>query len=171
MMVTKKLEDASKKWISDKKCIFLSQKGSFWAIGAIKWPAEQRDGNLPENRRYLKLPQDMGKLWSNWVESVWAKKKLLYGCSVKKSTLPDNSWFSDKNWIFRHDFSKNTASVRAFKYQFCPKKSLCNNFSQLDRRSCGVIGISCSIANNNVKLTFWVKVSMDLGHLLTLSDG
>ena len=41
---------------------FWPQKEPFWAFGARKRPAEQPNGHLPENRRYPKLPQDMGNL-------------------------------------------------------------------------------------------------------------
>ena len=34
----------------------------FWAIGVRKRPAERTNGHLPENRRHLKLPWDMGKI-------------------------------------------------------------------------------------------------------------
>ena len=79
--------------------------------------------------------------------------------------------FQTVNRIFGQHFSKNTASVRAFIYQFCPKESLWDNISHLDCGLCWVMGISCSIANDNVKLVFWVKVGMDLGPLLAFSDG
>ena len=64
--------------------------------------------------------------------------------------------FQTVNRIFGQHFSKNTASVRAFIYQFCPKESLWDNISHLDCGFCWVMGISCSIANDNVKLVFWV---------------
>ena len=79
--------------------------------------------------------------------------------------------FQTVNRIFGQHFSKNTASVRAFIYQFCPKESLWDNISHLDCGLCWVMGISCSIANDNVKLVFWVKVGMDLGPLLAFSGG
>ena len=39
-----------------------AQNCKFSAIGAIQRPAEQTNGHLPENQRYLELPQDMGML-------------------------------------------------------------------------------------------------------------
>ena len=79
--------------------------------------------------------------------------------------------FQTVNWIFGQHFSKNTASVRALNSQFCPKESLLDNISHLDCGFCWVMGISCSIANYNVKLAFRVKVGMDLGTKLAFSDG
>ena len=76
---------SSKNWLlSKKKQHFWPKNGLFWAIRARKQPARQPNEYLPENQRYPKLPPVMGKLWSHWVESVWAHKKMgLYGCSVK----------------------------------------------------------------------------------------
>ena len=44
------------------KTALLGPKGPLWAIGAEKRPAERPNSNLPENRRYPELPQDMGNL-------------------------------------------------------------------------------------------------------------
>ena len=38
------------------------KKRPFWAIGAMKQPAERPNDHLPENQRYSELPQDMGDL-------------------------------------------------------------------------------------------------------------
>ena len=46
---------------------------SFSAIQAIKLHTKQPNRHLLENRRYPKLPQGLGKLWSHWVKSVWAR--------------------------------------------------------------------------------------------------
>ena len=83
----------------------------------------------------------------------------------------ENVPFCNRIVTFGHDFSKNTASIRAFNNQFCPKKSLGDNISHLDRGDFGGIGISCCIANNNVKLAFGVKVGLDLEPLLAFPDG
>ena len=61
--------------------------------------------------------------------------------------------------------------MRALKTQFCPKKSLWLKIFHLDGEDCGGFRISCSITIYSVKLTFWVKAGMDLGPLLTYSDG
>ena len=108
-------------------------------------------------------------------------EKLSRGCMGWRRKLPimitfglgvsEIGHFQTVNRIFGQHFSKNTASVRAFIYQFCPKESLWDNISHLDCGFCWVMGISCSIANDNVKLVFWVKVGMDLGPLLAFSDG
>ena len=99
----------------------------------------------------------------------WRRKlpiMITFGLGVSKI-----GHFQTVNRIFGQHFSKNTASVRAFIYQFCPKESLWDNSSHLDCGFCWVMGISCSIANDNVKLVFWVKVGMDFGPLLAFSDG
>ena len=62
MMVAKNLEDVHKKMVFGLKQHFWARKGPFWAIGAMKRPAERPNGYLPENRRYPELPQDMGDL-------------------------------------------------------------------------------------------------------------
>ena len=38
-----------------QKIEFLTQKGPFWTISARKWPAEQPNRHLLENRRYPEL--------------------------------------------------------------------------------------------------------------------
>ena len=63
---------------------FQPQKGPFLAIGARKRPTEQPNGYLPENWRYPELPQDLGKLWSHWVGSVWGEISVLFGRSIEK---------------------------------------------------------------------------------------
>ena len=62
MMVTNKLEAVHKNIISGQKTSLLGPKGPFWAIGAIKRPAERPNGHIPENQSYPELPQDMGDL-------------------------------------------------------------------------------------------------------------
>ena len=64
---------------------FQPKKGPFWVIGARKRPAERPNGHLPENRRHPELPEDMGKILSHWVGSVWGQKSGLYGLSVEKN--------------------------------------------------------------------------------------
>ena len=101
--------------ILGRKQHFWAQKGTLWAIGAEKWPAERPNGHLPENRRYPELPQDMGDLWSHWVRSVWPKKWGLYGCSVKKcrflgqkcSFSAQSQFFSDivHNYCHHYDWT------------------------------------------------------------------
>ena len=76
-----------------QKVAFLAQKAPFWAISARKQPAEQPNRHLRENRSYPKLPQNMGKLWSHWVRSVWGKISGIYGRSVEKN------WFLGLTWI------------------------------------------------------------------------
>ena len=70
------------------------KKGPFWAIGARKWPAEQSNGHLVENRRHPELPQDMWMLWSHWAGSIWGEIRGLFGSSVEKN------WFSGQKCIF-----------------------------------------------------------------------
>lgn len=70
------LKDVQKKnWFRAKKQHSWAQKGPLWAIEAMKRPAEWPNGHLPENRSYPELPQDIGKLWSHWVGSVWPQKR------------------------------------------------------------------------------------------------
>ena len=67
-----------------KCCLIKVNKSNFGAIGVEKHAVEQPNGHLLENRRYLKLPQYMAKIWSNWVRSIWAEPKqgMLCGCSI-----------------------------------------------------------------------------------------
>ena len=44
------------------KTALLGPKGPLWATGAEKRPAKRPNSNLPDNRRYPELPQDMGNL-------------------------------------------------------------------------------------------------------------
>ena len=74
MIVTIFLRLFTKNWFRAKKLRFWTPKGPLWAIGAMKRPAERPNGHLPKNRTYTELPQDMGKIWSHWVESVWPQK-------------------------------------------------------------------------------------------------
>ena len=62
MMVTKKLEGVSKKWISVQKTAFLASKRALLGNEGPKTAAEQPNGHLPENQSYPELPQDMGDL-------------------------------------------------------------------------------------------------------------
>ena len=58
-----------------KCCLIKVNKSNFGAIGVKKHAVEQSNGYLLENQRYLKLPQYMGNLWSNWVRSIWAQTR------------------------------------------------------------------------------------------------
>ena len=71
MRVTIFFEAVHEKLIFGRKHHFWAQKGPFWAIGAMKRPAERPNGHLPENRSY---PEDVGVLWSHTVGSVWPQK-------------------------------------------------------------------------------------------------
>ena len=57
--------------------------------------------HLLENRRYPELPQDMGKLWSHWVRSVWGEISGIYGRSIEKKIIvgPKCSFLA-QNWFF-----------------------------------------------------------------------
>ena len=44
-------------------------RGSLWAIGAERQPANWQNGQLSENRRYPKLTQQMGKIY------IWVQRK------------------------------------------------------------------------------------------------
>ena len=85
MMVTKKLEGVSKKRISVQKTAFLASKRDL--LGNEGPKTARRAAKWAPTERYPKLPQDMGKLWSHRVESVWAQKMGLYECSVKKNNF------------------------------------------------------------------------------------
>ena len=52
-------------WFRAIKQLFWAQKGPFWAIGAMKRPAERPKGHILENWRCPELPQDMEDIWSH----------------------------------------------------------------------------------------------------------
>ena len=117
-------------------------------------------------------PNGSGCLRGGGVENLFGQNPFEQHLSFQGSSLRwANGPFCNRIVTFGHDFSKNTASIRAFNNQFCPKKSLGDNISHLDRGDFGGIGISCCIANNNVKLAFWVKIGLDLEPLLAFPDG
>ena len=122
MMFTKKLEGASKKWTSHKKLHFWSKKGLFRAITTRKQPTKQPNGHLPKNWRYPKMPQDIGNYDSIESSSSELKKWLLYWWSVKISTLPDNSRFSDQKFNFQTWFFKEYAIHTRFKNSILSQK-------------------------------------------------